>query len=97
MTNLKKGDLICGTCGMIMGNRIIDTRSEWRTFSNSDENGGDPSRVGGNSDPLMMGSGGLESTSISIRDNNSGLSRDLQATHSKTIQGRSERQIGEIY
>ena len=29
------GDLICGNCGLVLGNRIIDTRSEWRTFANS--------------------------------------------------------------
>ena len=27
------GDLICGNCGLVLGNRIIDTRSEWRTFA----------------------------------------------------------------
>jgi transcription initiation factor TFIIB len=26
------GDLICGNCGLVLGNRIIDTRSEWRTY-----------------------------------------------------------------
>ena len=24
------GDLVCGTCGLILGDRIVDTRSEWR-------------------------------------------------------------------
>jgi len=44
--NFAAGDLICGNCGLVLGNRIIDTRSEWRTFSNSDEGNDDPSRVG---------------------------------------------------
>lgn len=28
------GDTICGSCGRVLADRIIDTRSEWRTFSN---------------------------------------------------------------
>lgn len=31
------GDLVCGSCGLVLGDRIVDTRSEWRvgtlTFS----------------------------------------------------------------
>ncbi|CAG8508551.1 5193_t:CDS:1 [Acaulospora morrowiae] len=44
------GDMVCGECGLVLGGRIIDMRSEWRTF-NSDENEKDPSRVGAASDP----------------------------------------------
>jgi len=40
------GDVVCGSCGVVLGDRIIDTRSEWRTFANDDQNGDDPSRVG---------------------------------------------------
>ena len=38
------GDLVCADCGLVLGDRIVDTRSEWRTFANED--GDDPSRVG---------------------------------------------------
>lgn len=24
------GDLVCGSCGLVLGDRIVDTRSEWR-------------------------------------------------------------------
>ena len=24
------GDLVCGSCGLILGDRVVDTRSEWR-------------------------------------------------------------------
>ena len=27
------GDLVCGTCGLILGDRVVDTRSEWRVSS----------------------------------------------------------------
>lgn len=59
------GDLVCGNCGLVLGNRIIDTRSEWRTFANSDDASGDPSRVGAASDPLLGGNNVLETTVIS--------------------------------
>lgn len=53
--------------------------------------------MGGNSDPLMMGNGGLESTSISQKDNTmSGMSKDLSKTHSRTIAGKGERQTGKF-
>lgn len=44
------GDMVCNECGIVVGSRIIDTRSEWRTFANDDQNGDDPSRVGGTMD-----------------------------------------------
>ncbi len=40
------GDIVCLSCGLVLGDRIIDPRSEWRTFANDDQNGDDPSRVG---------------------------------------------------
>ena len=24
------GDVVCGSCGLILGDRVVDTRSEWR-------------------------------------------------------------------
>jgi len=47
------GDIICKGCGLILGDRIVDEHSEWRTFSNSDGTGHDPNRVGGPSNPLL--------------------------------------------
>lgn len=28
------GDMICTACGLVVGDRVIDVGSEWRTFSN---------------------------------------------------------------
>ena len=28
------GDMICSMCGLVVGDRVIDVGSEWRTFSN---------------------------------------------------------------
>ena len=56
--NFAAGDLVCKRCGTIVGDRIIDERSEWRTFaSESGGVGDDPSRVGGPANPLLDGDG----------------------------------------
>ena len=48
----RAGDMICSECGLVVGDRVIDVGSEWRTFSN-DNPGEDKSRVGGQEDPLL--------------------------------------------
>lgn len=84
------GDLVCGTCGLVLGDRVVDTRSEWRTFANDE--GDDPSRVGGPSDPLLEGIGQLD-TIISFRDGGSGMARELQRAASRAQNTRSERNL----
>jgi len=46
------GDMICSQCGLVVGDRVIDVGSEWRTFSN-DKGGEDRSRVGGPENTLL--------------------------------------------
>ncbi|KAK7696310.1 hypothetical protein QCA50_000964 [Cerrena zonata] len=84
------GDLVCGTCGLVLGDRVVDTRSEWRTFANDE--GDDPSRVGAASDPLMEGMEQLD-TVISFKDGGSGLARELQRAASRSSASRSERNL----
>jgi len=84
------GDLVCTDCGMVVGDRIVDTRSEWRTFSNED--GDDPSRVGQASNPLFNGLTDKLDTRISFRDGGSGTSRDLQRT-AQRMQGTRDRHM----
>ncbi|KZS97854.1 TFIIB-domain-containing protein [Sistotremastrum niveocremeum HHB9708] len=85
------GDLVCGTCGLVLGDRIVDTRSEWRTFANDE--GDDPSRVGAASDPLLDGIEQLD-TVISFRDGGSGIAKELQRAASRSqTGGRSERNL----
>lgn len=50
-----EGDVVCALCGLVLSDKLVDTRSEWRTFSNDDQNGDDPSRVGEASNPLLDG------------------------------------------
>ncbi|KAL7752292.1 transcription initiation factor IIB [Sorochytrium milnesiophthora] len=89
--DFKQGDLVCGTCGTVFKDRIIDTRSEWRTFSN-DENTDDPSRVGAAADPLLGNALNMETT-ISRRDGGKGASRELNKVHAKTSAAKGQRNI----
>ncbi|GAA5934825.1 transcription factor SUA7 [Sporobolomyces koalae] len=74
------GDLVCGNCGLVLGDKVVDTRSEWRSFADSE--GDDPSRVGGPQDPLLDPSEQL-TTVISFKDNNTGVARALQMAASR--------------
>lgn len=79
---------------MVLGDRIVDTRSEWRTFAN-DENGDDPSRVGAAADPLLNGS--QLDTVISARDGYSGRAKELSRAQSKSASSKSERNLIAAY
>jgi len=48
----RAGDQICSACGLVVGDRVIDVGSEWRTFS-SESGGEDKSRVGGTENALL--------------------------------------------
>ncbi|KAJ3048926.1 transcription initiation factor IIB [Rhizophlyctis rosea] len=91
-----EGDLVCRTCGLVVGDRIIDTRSEWRTFANSEDGGDDPSRVGAAGDPLLGGSSHLETTIIGGRNATSATSRDLNRVHNKTF-GKTEKNLVQAF
>src|SRR5271155_2793168 len=80
--------------GLVLGDRIVDTRSEWRTFAN-DENGDDPSRVGAVADPLLNGS--QLDTVISARDGYSGRAKELSRAQSKNASTKSERNLIAAY
>lgn len=81
----------------MLGNRIVDTRSEWRTFANSDDNTDDPSRVGGPSDALLNGKNHIDATLISKRDGHSGLSRELNRAHAKANNVKAERALATAF
>jgi len=88
------GDLVCGDCGLVLGDRIVDTRSEWRTFA--DDDGDDPSRVGAASNPLLEGIDQLD-TMISFKDGGSGIARELQRTAAKSANAKSEKNLLAAY
>jgi transcription initiation factor TFIIB len=75
----------------VLGDRVVDTRSEWRTFANDE--GPDQSRVGvGPSGNAQLE--GIEDfgTEIAFRDGHSGLAKALQKTQRSVIgQGSANR------
>nr|KAJ3402066.1 transcription initiation factor IIB [Polyrhizophydium stewartii] len=92
-----RADLQPNPAGLVLGNRIIDTRSEWRTFSNSDENSLDPSRVGAVSDPFFGAEGQIDSTAISYRDGGSGRARELSRAHARVVNQKSEAALTQAF
>jgi transcription initiation factor TFIIB len=87
------GDMVCGSCGLVVGGRLIDTRSEWRTFANDDHNSDDPSRVGDAANPLLEGSQ-LE-TSIAFSD--SRMHRQLARLQSQQTQNPGTKALQDAY
>src|SRR3954469_9019569 len=87
------GDLVCGDCGLVLGDRIIDTRSEWRTFANDE--GDDPSRVGQAANPLLEGS--QLDTIIGRRDGGTGVAKDLNKVHGRATAIKGERNLVQAY
>jgi len=89
------GDMVCGSCGLVLGDRIVDTRSEWRTFSNDDQGNDDPSRVGDGANPLLNGS--QLQTNISYGAGNAGRNRDLQRAQNKATHDKSTKSLLTAY
>lgn len=75
------GDTVCADCGLVLGERIVDTRSEWRTFSSDENSGADPCRVGEAANPLLNGA--QLGTNIEFQPGNS-KSTELQRAHKKS-------------
>jgi len=71
----RAGDMVCPDCGLVVGDRVVDVGSEWRTFSN-EAHGNDRSRVGGSENPFLSGTD-LSTMIGSDRQSGSGL--DLQS------------------
>ncbi|KAL8874079.1 MAG: hypothetical protein Q9174_000550 [Haloplaca sp. 1 TL-2023] len=88
------GDTICGSCGLVLGDRIVDTRSEWRTFTNDDQNTDDPSRVGDGANPLLNGA--QLQTGIAFGGAN-GKSRDLSRAQNKVTHDKSTKVLLAAY
>jgi len=86
------GDLVCASCGLVIGDRIVDTRSEWRTFSNDDQGNDDPSRVGDGANPLLNGS--QLSTSIQYTD---GRTKNLHLAHNRSTADKATKGLLAAY
>jgi len=67
---------------LVLESHLIDERSEWRTFTDSDKTGADPNRVGGPTNKLLEG-GGL-STVIGKTQGDGGASYALGRLNART-------------
>ncbi|KAJ5287968.1 cyclin-like protein [Penicillium angulare] len=85
-------ETVCGTCGLVLADREIDMHSEWRTFSNDDQNNGDPSRVG--EAPSELHGQPLET---SIASGASGRARDLYRAQNKQSNEKSNKALLAAY
>jgi len=72
LEDYSEGNLVCQKCGRVIGDRVIATDSEWRTFADGDSSKrDDPNRVGGPESELMKEFG----LSTRIASDSSGLAR----------------------
>ncbi|TKA63020.1 hypothetical protein B0A49_11424 [Cryomyces minteri] len=88
------GDTVCDSCGLVLSGRVVDTRSEWRTFSNDDQGNDDPSRVGDAANPLLNGS--QLQTSISFGDG-SARAKELHRAQNKATHDKSTKTLLAAY
>lgn len=92
--DFSSGDTVCANCGLVLGERIQDVRSEWRTFANDESGGDDPSRVGKAESPLDAGNA-LETT-ISFGDGGM-RSRELNRAHNKMNDDKGRKSLAQAY
>lgn len=78
------GDTICSSCGLVLGEHMIDTRPEWRTFAGDDETGADPNRCGDAASSLLDGN--QLDTAIAFLPSSTGkvLARAHRSSHQNT-------------
>ncbi|KAF4581040.1 transcription initiation protein [Ophiocordyceps camponoti-floridani] len=87
------GDMVCQSCGVVVGTRIIDTRSEWRTFANDDHGGDDPSRVGGPQDEFVEG----QQLSTTVAFSESKAHKALSRTQNNASQDKAQKGLMQAY
>jgi transcription initiation factor TFIIB len=87
------GDMVCDSCGVVVGTRIIDTRSEWRTFANDDQGGDDPSRVGGPQDEFVEG----QHLATTVAFSESKAHKALSRTQNNANQDKAQKSLMQAY
>ncbi|KAK4956113.1 hypothetical protein LTR28_005956 [Elasticomyces elasticus] len=90
----ENGDTVCMDCGRVLGARLVDMRSEWRTFANDDQGNDDPSRVGDGPNSLLNGS--QLNTNIAFGDG-SMRSKELHRAQSKSTHDKTTKSLLTAY
>jgi len=73
----------------------VDTRSEWRNFTNDDQGGDDPSRVGEAANPLLHGS--QLHSEISFEPKGGGQSKDLMRAQNKVNEDKNNKALTDAF
>ncbi|KAG0346534.1 transcription initiation factor IIB [Podila humilis] len=86
----QRGVIICADCELVLGDRVIDMRSEWRTFADAEH---DLLRVGGPHDPPLPGPqlDTVISRSGGSGSDTSSLAKELGRTHSRVTSLKGEQ------
>lgn len=87
--------LVCGSCGMVLEDRVVSLESEWRTFNSDEGKGDDPSRVGEAENELNLGDH-LE-TRISSSQSSSKASRMLAAAQNKQSSEKTNKSLSSSF
>ncbi|KAH3669420.1 hypothetical protein OGAPHI_001541 [Ogataea philodendri] len=90
-----EGDIVCALCGLVLSSRVIDTRSEWRTFANDDQNGDDPSRVGEATNGVLESD--QLSTVISAGVDGNRAARELNRIQNRSVVDRKDYALQAAY
>lgn len=89
------GDIVCGNCGLVLKSGIIDTRSEWRNFSNEEQKD-DPSRVGGPANPYLDEED-LSTTMLNAGRNGHRVDKALNRAQAKTAEYKKDNQLAPAF
>ena len=91
-----EGNFYCMSCGLVLGERLIDERSEWRSFTD-DNPKDDPNRVGSAAHPLLDAHS--LTTSITVKngpmysENDLVAAKELRKMQNEEASNLDERQI----
>ena len=90
------GDTICPKCGRVIGDQVIDTGAEWRTFSN-DQDAKDACRVGATENSLLKGGGDLSTTITKARGNSAFTANEQLVYYKPTKVSTSYRALSTAF
>ncbi len=92
------GDIVCTSCGLVLCDRVIDTRSEWRTFSNDDDaHGSDPNRVGEVANSLQDDEGLRTQVDTRAAGGSAKLAAKLHSTNRKSQSDKVNNDLQDGY
>lgn len=87
------GTTVCASCGLVLEDHVVDTRSEWRNFSSDDGKDVDPSRVGDAANPLLNG----DQLATRVAAGGNQISRDLQRAQGRSSGEKTAKGLLEAY